>query len=541
MRSLLSSPTREQDILVRRLGFERPPETLRQIADDLGLTRERVRQIEARTLRKWIRELYLNRILEQKIKQLLIGRNSPLPITEAETADPWFEGVSSHKEFFKNLVRAMCRDSIHFIDIDDLLYFSLMDNETWNRTVSDAEKLLSSKSEQGWSEDYARSQVRSLLPDNAKEFGQALWDKLFPLCHFVTEQGNSRILIDYGRGAEKLVKVILAESDRPLHYTEIAERSKLGKKKELDPRRAQNAAANVALLLGSGTYGLARHIPFSDEQMSQIRKYAEDIVFSQTSGRQWHTSEILSEISADPDGEFEGLDKYVLDVALSESKVLKPLGRMTWVTGNDNAEDQTRIDIRRAVIAIVKEAGHPLSTDEIRERLTAVRGVSEFFQVQPFGPLVRIRRAVWGIKDRDLPLSHEEQREVIENVVRKLDTKQSGIHISELREFPPVRDCPLETLVSIVIQDKRLKVETGSYVYLTEWGESRLETMSCEISSIVEDASGPITLEEIAVLAERKVGRKINKGVIYGVLHDLEAEFDRTAKKWNLNKPVDQK
>ncbi len=468
-RSFLSFSDRDRDILVRRLGFERPTETLQKIADDHELTRERIRQIEARTLRKWTCESSLNNILEEKIKQLLTERIVPLPMAEAETIDPWFEGMSSHQEFLKNLVQAICKNRIHIIDIDGIYYFSLIDQRIWNRAVSNAVKLLSSGPEQKWSENHTRSQVQSLLPDNAKEFRSALWDKLSPLCHFITGQNNSRILISYGRGAEQLVKMILAESDTPLHYTEIAERSKLKRGKGINPRRAQDAATNVAFLLARGTYGLAQHIPLNDERMSQIRTKAENIVCSQASNKQWHASEIFREVLEKLDSDFDGLDKYVLNVALLQSKVLKPLGRMTWVVSADGTDDQTRIDIRKAIIKILKDAGRPLSIDEIKERLTITRGVNEFFQIQPVAPLVRMRRAVWGIKDRDLPLSHEEQQELIEKLVEKLKAKQSAIYVSELHNILPLQGCPIDAFLSIVIQDKRLKIGEGHYVYLTEW------------------------------------------------------------------------
>ena len=44
---------------------------------------------------------------------------------------------------------------------------------------------------------------------------------------------------------------------------------------------------------------------------------------SEAPGRQWHSSEILSEISERMDGGFDGLDKYVLDIALAGSDSAK--------------------------------------------------------------------------------------------------------------------------------------------------------------------------------------------------------------------------
>ena len=262
-RSLLSFSNRERDILVRRLGFETTPETLQEVADHYDVTRERIRQIEARATEKWIRESYWDDILEQKITRLLIGRSYPLPVAGVEAIDPWFEGVSLHLEFFKNLVQAVCKDRIHFVDIDGLNYFSLMDQALWERTVSEATVLLSSGAGQEWTEQYARSLVHGLLPDTAREFGALLWDQSSRLCHFSTYPDGSCILTSYGRGAEQLVEAILAESDSPLHYTEIAERANLRQGRSLDPSRAHRIASNIGYLFTRGTYGLARHVPLS--------------------------------------------------------------------------------------------------------------------------------------------------------------------------------------------------------------------------------------------------------------------------------------
>jgi hypothetical protein len=531
-RSLLTFSDRERDVLIRRLGFETRPETLQEIADDYGVTRERVRQIEARAIKKWIRESSWDDILEQKISRLLLGRGFPLPIAGVEAIDPWFEGVSTHRVFFRNLVQTICGDRIHMISVDDLYYFSFMDQLTWERTVSEASALLSSGAGQEWTEDYSRSLVQGLLPDNAKEFGSLLWDKASRLCHFSVAEDGSRILTSYGRGADQLVEAILAESDTPLHYTEIAKRASKRDGRELDVRRAHNAAANVGFLLARGTYGLRRHVPLSDEQMLLLRSEAEDIVCSDAPGRQWHSSEILSEISERMGGGVDGLDKYVLNIVLAASEMLRPLGRMIWVSAAAYNDDQPRIDVYQAVVAIVQAAGHPLSTSEIKERLTAVRGVNEFFQISAIDPLIRVQPGIWGINDRDVPIPRERQRQLINQLVRCLDAKQSGIHATELPEILPLQGCSPDAFLSIASQDERVKIAQGRYVYLAEWENPRRETVGHAVAAVLEGSALSLTLEEIAASVENRIGRKIDKAIVSGALQALEAEFDGATATW---------
>ena len=220
-----------------------------------------------------------------------------------------------------------------------------------------------------------------------------------------------------------------------------------------------------------------------------------------------------------------------LDIALTKSEILSPLGKMTWVATGQDADDQTRIEIHQAVIALVKAAGRPLSTSEIKERLTAVRGVNEYFGISPIDPLIRVQPGVWGINDRDVPLSREEQRELVEDLVRELDTKQSGIHASELSSVLPLQNCSPDAFLSIAIQDGRLKLAQGRYVYLTEWNNPRRETIGQAVSAVLEEATKPLTSEDIAILVERRVGRKCKKPVISQALQALEAEFNDSTRE----------
>ena len=57
---------RERRVILLRFGFETEyPMTLQEIADEYGLTRERIRQVEARALRKLRFAFHKNKITEE--------------------------------------------------------------------------------------------------------------------------------------------------------------------------------------------------------------------------------------------------------------------------------------------------------------------------------------------------------------------------------------------------------------------------------------------------------------------------------------------
>jgi hypothetical protein len=102
---------------------------------------------------------------------------------------------------------------------------------------------------------------------------------------------------------------------------------------------------------------------------------AEDCVLSGPVGRQWHTSELLAVLTEREITSGMKLDKYVLDHVLRKSGVLSSLGRMIWMQTQTGAESTSnRLDLRQAAISLLSDAGRPLSTIEIKQGITALRG-----------------------------------------------------------------------------------------------------------------------------------------------------------------------
>jgi hypothetical protein len=530
-RSLLSFPERDRDVVTRRLGFERPPETLQEVADDHSVTRERIRQIEFRSLQKWIRESFWDDVLVHKLARLLTGRPSPLPVAGIEGVDDWFEGVTSHMQFFQNLVKVVCEDRISVLEIDGVHYITLMTQPIWEKTVSAAEDLLSSAVGHNWTESYAQSLVHGLLPDNAREFGALLWDAAAGLCHFSANADGSRTLTSYGRGADQIVEAVLAASPMPLHYSEIARQAKAIHGREMEIRRAHNAAASVGFLFGAGVYGLARHVPLNEDEMAEVRAEAEEVILSEP-GRQWHCFELMGVLLERLEREYVGLDKYVLNIALRQSESVKWLHKMTWVAKDEESNEQGRIGIHQAIVAFVKSAGHPLTADEIKRNLTAVRGVNSTFAVTAVDPLIRMGGGLWGLNDRDVPIKRAEQRIYIDLLVEHLEGKQSGMYRDEVADLLELSGLPIETFFSILTQDSRLKVSTGRCAYLSKWGEPRRETVGHAVQVVLNESPEPLQIEVMLQLVAQRMARPCDRSQISSALQAVGAVYNEEMRTW---------
>ena len=393
----------------------------------------------------------------------------PLPIVGIDANDPWLKDIEKYQELLSTL-DIIGKNGIHILKIDRISYVSRIEQFIWDEAIKKAEGFLSTINNERTETDVCMF-VQSFLPETAQEFRSLLWKKASQECHFSKNSDGINILISYGQDAEEIIKVILAASDRPLHLDEIIKRFNHKSRKNRNKGTIRNATARVGLLFARGTYGLPKHLPLSDEQMSYICSEAENIVCSEPANKQWHADKMLARLLEQIDDNYRGLDKYILDIALSRSKLLTRLNRMVWVKAG---QDDNRINIRQAIIAIIKKAGRPLKEYEIKERLEKIREVDEFFRILSIYPLIRVNPGTWGINDRDVPISLEQQQILIEKLIDKLKKKKSGIHLNELSGNLSLQNCPPYMFFSIASQDKRLKSTQGKYIYLAEWGSPRL-------------------------------------------------------------------
>jgi hypothetical protein len=535
-RSLLNFQDRERDIVLRRMGFLGRSETLQQIADDYGVTRERVRQIESKATQKLVRESVWDDILTGKLQAQLRNRDYPLPLKGIEAADPWFEGVGEFPGALRYILDNLSQSDAGVVTIDGVDYFALMDQSRWEAALMEARRLLESGVGKGWSEPNCRSMVGNLFAEKSREFRPLLWEKAATLCHFTYEDNGEAVLTAYGRGVDHIVQAVLTESDEPLHYSTISALATDRAGRSIDIRRAHNAAISVGYLLGRGVYGVDRHLPKS-EVLQRISDEAEDIIASGPRGRQWHASEILGALVERDTSEFSGeaVNKYVVDIALRKSGDLKRLGRLIWKEV-DSSDDVSRIDVRQAIISLLQQAGRPLQTDEIRQRLIALRGVNEHFQIASADPVLRVGVGLWGLNDRDISIKRPNQSRLLDGLVTILNDRGIGLHVSELERsnLMSVSGLSAQSLFSLASGDSRLKVNSGQYLYLDEWDGPRRESMSEAVAAVLTPSTPPLALEDILIQVEKRMRRICDRRSLINCLRALEVDVDPSTDKWSF-------
>ena len=466
----------EYYIFERYLGFHTPPQSMRQIIESYGCDEKFLHDAKSSLIKKMKQHSFWTTML-QKIALLLSATSTPLSIARIEMMDSWFKGVSEYPMFLKKLALFMTNDNIHILKINEQFYFSMLTQTVWNGIVEKAKTRLYSGAIEGLDETKAYAYVQGLLPDGSKGFANILWEQVTQLCHFKIAPDGTRVLTGYGKNMNYIVATILRESDVPLHYykiTELANRRQT-RTAPLQPKKVLAIAREVGLMFNVGTYGHSKHIPFSTAQMNQIRSICEHALSAQQIKRQWHVDEILSALPIQVRNIYTKLDKYILNIILTQSKLLQRIRKMVWTMAGLYEANYRSISEVQAVVNILEIAGHPLSGNEIKERMIMVRGVGDLFIIPLCDPLVRIQPGVWGLNDRDVPISRATQKVLIEELVVQLNKKQISIHLNEVADILPLKNCPAYTFTTIAMQDKRIKMSKTKYIYLSEWNGVRIK------------------------------------------------------------------
>ena len=461
----------ERVIWFARLGFGCESQTLQLIANKVGLTRERVRQIEIKIYNK-IKNNLLWVNLSNRLKDHLESRTSPLLLNGISAVDPWFEGVDELKEPLREVFNNIMLTEFSVLDINDTPVITRLSLAQWEYAISTGKTLLRSMVSERLSEYDARIRIEALMTGRGAELRDELWSIVRPFALWAEKADGTRWLAGYGHTAEAVVTAVLKSAGRPLHYGEIYQCSKLISQKAHEERALHNAAQNVAVLYKRGTYGLLSQCPLSLEELALIEAEIEDIAAGADPSKQWHASELLDEL-LERGFDFDGqLNKYIINIALRDSKSFANMRRMVWgYKDNWQASSASRLDTRQAVMALLEEAGCPLSTLEIREKLEIDRGVNNHFQIHPQGNLIRLGTGLWGLANRDIKVSNPDA--LLSRFTQHLQTTQEGVHSSEILDI--LVDISEEDAVALLglVKQKGMRIDRAQYIYLSSWESSR--------------------------------------------------------------------
>ncbi|MEL6498417.1 MAG: DNA-directed RNA polymerase subunit alpha C-terminal domain-containing protein [Planctomycetota bacterium] len=404
-------PGNHRLVIEGRLGAAGQPQTLGAIGKEIGLSKERVRQIERNQLRSIVDDELWDDELRERLHRLLDARTSPLSLILLPALDPWFEGFEDNADFLSGVIHAFGEAEFSCWDLDGVgRVVTRTTYEQWTkmqeRLVDLIEHAHAGDLYVGDIREYAEMVAKS---SGALDLSAALGE--WVLCDAVLDgsQDNSQTrVLSRTTSAVDLCMSVLHDSDQPLHYHEIKKRIEDDIGHAIEVRRVHAALSREFLLYGRGTFGLLKHLSIGNVEASQLIVEVREILRAGSPGRQWHSQELLETLRETGILVGDSLTPYELSIVLREQEGIEYLGRQVWMLAEDDAASSGRRMIADLVEEAIRSAGGPLTGDEIWSAVSKTRGISRYRLVPETHRVVRVSRGRFGLIDRDAGLSHDD-------------------------------------------------------------------------------------------------------------------------------------
>ncbi len=529
----------QRQVIECRTGYMGTVMTLEEVGELVGVTRERIRQIQKKYVTKIIATEFWDDYMALKIGQLLIDRSGPLYLEMLEVEDPWFEGFMGNYHHLAAIIELFSENEIRVIKIDGATVVSRIKSDAWAECASYFRKSLKDKAKEGvWTKHDIETVFKAVLSEKGSpELVPLMWGEFRGVLRFENESDEAKLL-SYGLSAESVVQTVLLQAESPLHYSEVAVRATELLGKSIDERRAQNALMKQgAMSYGRGIYGLEKFNPISPCICNNICLVVSNIMYDGPLMKQWHASEILSMLQTKFSALPEELDTYILSIILRKSDRLVYLNRMVWGRSDSKQSVNDRVDMADAFTQILEEFGGPLKGAEIKERLTAIRGVPKTLQLQPTERMIQVGPDFWGLVERDVGGTDAENTKKLDALYQLLNERQKGIHVSEVESFVEVSDESDDlpsayALLNLAQRDDRLHLGRSMYLGLAEWdGDTRRLNTSQAVRELLATMVEPMTITEIQARVEDLTEMPIN-GTVTGILINEGAVYDQGLRVW---------
>jgi hypothetical protein len=284
----------------------------------------------------------------------------------------------------------------------------------------------------------------------------------------------------------------------------------------------------------------------TEEKIAELKGMAEEIMLEGDPGRQWHAQEILEEFPDDYSFTGGPVTPYMLAIALRDSTLVRSLNRMVWVVETSEYRDsKDRIDVAQACARILRDAGRPMRRMEIVDQLRTWRGVSRNFQIHSGEELIALAPGLWGLRERDLPMTKGEIAETLLVLNGQLSNIGSALHVTELRSA--LREAGLSLvdgideywIASLAGADDRFRVFHGGFIGLASWETSRRYTAQSAARTLAQEDGTPRPIEEWVDKMQQLMKRSIGRAEVSYALRDAGFAYDERSCLWQRDTEPD--
>lgn len=532
----------QADVLELRLGLLTEDKTLQEAGYVLGVSRERVRQLESAGIRNLLSILDIRDQVRDRLDRIREGMVIPLLVENLSNYDDWFSGLETKPWILDAFLSIFGVGTYKVHRYEGANIISLGESGFLESVIRTCREFIKQNVDKSISGEAVKKHVSDLVSATSPELIEFIFAESSRNAKFVGEPPNDR-LVSYGLGIESSIKAILEDSDVPLHVEQVTKRLSDEFGQISGVNQVRNACSSLGFLYAPSTFGLRKHLGLTDKEVAGVADYALDLMESGAKARQWHSIEILSEMQ-EIQNEFPiALSQYTIGICMELSEKFISLGRMVYALKDDVVgANNKRIEFSQFVEAVLDRSDVPLRTTDILDKINADRGLSNFSQVLPVSRIVSTGRSTWGLLDKHLGLSEQMYLELVSEIVNLLKAKDAGMTAEELvAVLPPgsisarFSDNP-HIIFSLCTKSKLCKKD-DDFLYLREWNEPRRITMRSAVLQVISSMPPEgLNIRDIVSKTVQLYGQNLVKENIYTVMRNAGANYDEDTGTWHYIK-----
>ena len=528
-----------QQVLNYRLGIKSKPKSLQEVGELIGVSRERVRQIEKKLLKKFSSKYRISEKLEKKLDDIRLGLSIPLSVSGLSIYDPWFKGIEETPWLLGSMLSAFNIGRYRVHNFENELIIAPGENDLIENSIKAVRDFIQDRIESG----LTKSQILDFTNNFVGIFTPELVDTIFygatKNVVFDLTANDSPVIAISSRLVAALT-TLLQNSPKPLKCDELVILLKDLFDFDAELNYVRNTCSTNFFQYAPSTFGLLGHSLLSLEEMTKITDAVYEIILDKGETKQWHCDKLLDLLIEEDSFLEDKLDKYKLRICLLRSDKFIDLGRMVFIIKTDGVPVSgiKRIEFAQFVEAILEKSEVPIHRDAIYKIIERDRGLGDCAQIFHSGRLISTAPGVWGVMDKHLNLSDLDFRDIVSDLVLILKNKQFSLTESELlNEITEAskafrfKKSPY-VLFSLGVKSKLCRRE-DIYLSLSEWDDCRRPTLKDSINKALEQVpSSGMKLVKILEIAEEYYQHSIDRPYVNKVLIDNNFAYDEENQVW---------
>lgn len=491
-------------IATRRAGLAGEPMTLQELGDELGVSRERIRQLEVRLCDQLAHQPWTVEA-RRRIEAALAAGPVPFAIL---ASDHWWTAASEQPSVVNFIVESVLELDASVIELDEAPWLSRIKAAAIAAKLSslvDAAAKVKLPAPVEVLDGLAIEAAAGLGAHLATYFREELRGRLQ-----ISDSVPARVLA-FGDTRRAELLALLRAAPEPVRVDDL--QRQLG--------RRFGKLPDEVLHFGQGRIGLRRHFPDFEAWQAVLVPAAVRVIEELGPDRQWHCAELLDELR-----EHHEIPTWMTPFGLAAlikaaPTALRYLGRLRVVLPGKHDRDR-RIFVHDAIERLLQEAGEPVARSVLIERLDQRMGTSDSIgMILGNPPFVRVDLDHIGLLARDVPggaAAIAEAGAHMEAVLARRGRGLSAFHVrEELAQLSPAHATWSQALaMSVLRADGRFRLSQNGAVGLSQWDSTRVPTRFELFRSALAEADGHVSVEAVLARIEAHYGERPTRATLGG-------------------------